>query len=195
MEKLIEDFSVGLFFWQLILFVGLVLLLKKFAWKPILNSVNEREEGIKDALASAEEAKKEMQNLNASNEQLLKDARAERDALMKDARDIKDKMISDAKEEAKEVTAKLIDNALTSIEQEKQAALAELKNQVAELSIGIAETVIKKELASKVRKELSEAELYLLKARSTDPSRNDWLFKHRNNFFVKKALNFYWGLR
>jgi F-type H+-transporting ATPase subunit b len=90
-----------------------------------------------------------MQNLNASNEQLLKDARAERDALMKDARDIKDKMISDAKEEAKEVTAKLIDNALTSIEQEKQAALAELKNQVAELSIGIAETVIKKELASK----------------------------------------------
>jgi len=103
MEKLIEDFSVGLFFWQLILFVGLVLLLKKFAWKPILNSVNEREEGIKDALASAEEAKKEMQNLNASNEQLLKDARAERDALMKDARDIKDKMISDAKEEAKEV--------------------------------------------------------------------------------------------
>ena len=149
MEKLIEDFSVGLFFWQLILFVGLVLLLKKFAWKPILNSVNEREEGIKDALASAEEAKKEMQNLNASNEQLLKDARAERDALMKDARDIKDKMISDAKEEAKEVTAKLIDNALTSIEQEKQAALAELKNQVAELSIGIAETVIKKELASK----------------------------------------------
>ena len=76
MDKLIEDFSIGLFFWQLVLFVGLVLLLKKFAWKPILNSVNEREEGIKDALASAEEAKKEMQNLNASNEQLLKDARA-----------------------------------------------------------------------------------------------------------------------
>ena len=96
MEKLIEDFSVGLFFWQLVLFVGLVLLLKKFAWKPILDSVNEREDGIKNALASAEEAKKEMQNLNASNEQLLKDARTERDALMKEAREIKDKMISDA---------------------------------------------------------------------------------------------------
>ena len=149
MDKLIGDFSVGLFFWQLVLFVGLVLLLKKFAWKPILDSVNEREDGIKNALASAKENKKEMQNLNASNEQLLKDARAERDALMKDAREIKDKMISDAKEEAKEVTSKLIENAQASIEQEKQAALAELKKQVAELSIGIAETVIKKELTSK----------------------------------------------
>jgi F-type H+-transporting ATPase subunit b len=149
MDKLIQDFSIGLFFWQLILFVGLVLLLKKFAWKPILGAVNEREEGIKTALASAEDAKKEMQNLNASNEQLLKDARAERDALMKDARDIKDKMIADAKEETKEITAKLIENAQASIVQEKQAALAELKKQVAELSIGIAETVIKKELTSK----------------------------------------------
>ena len=149
MDKLIQDFSIGLFFWQLILFVGLVLLLKKFAWKQILGAVNEREEGIKTALASAEDAKKEMQNLNASNEQLLKDARAERDALMKDARDIKDKMIADAKEETKEITAKLIENAQASIVQEKQAALAELKKQVAELSIGIAETVIKKELASK----------------------------------------------
>ena len=149
MEKLIEDFSVGLFFWQLVLFVGLILLLKKFAWKPILDSVNEREDGIKSALASAEEAKKEMQNLNASNEQLLKDARTERDVLMKEAREIKDKIIADAKEEAKQVTSTLIENAQASIEQEKQAALAELKKQVADLSIGIAETVIKKELSSK----------------------------------------------
>ena len=141
--------GLGLVFWTAITFLCLLFILKKCAWKPILGAVSDREKSIKDALASAEEAKKEMQNLNASNEQLLKDARSERDALMKDARDIKDKMISDAKEEAKEVTAKLIDNALTSIEQEKQAALAELKNQVAELSIGIAETVIKKELASK----------------------------------------------
>ena len=115
MEKLIEDFSVGLFFWQLVLFVGLILLLKKFAWKPILESVNEREDGIKSALASAEEAKKEMQNLNASNEQLLKDARAERDVLMKEAREIKDKIIADAKEEAKQVTSTLIENAQASI--------------------------------------------------------------------------------
>lgn len=149
MEKLIEDFSVGLFFWQLVLFVGLIVLLRRFAWKPILGAVNEREEGIKNALASAEDAKKEMENLQSNNEQLLKEARAERDALMKEAREIKDKMISDAKDEAKEVAAKLIENAQASIEQEKQAALAELKKQVADLSIGIAETVVKKELASK----------------------------------------------
>ena len=147
--ELFNDFSFGLFFWQLVLFVGLIFLLRKFAWKPILGAVDEREEGIKNALASAEDAKKEMQNLNASNEQLLKEARIERDSLMKDAREIKDKMIADAKEEAKEVTSKLIENAQASIEQEKQAALAELKKQVADLSIGIAETVIKKELASK----------------------------------------------
>lgn len=149
MEKLIEDFSLGLFFWMAVLFLALLFLLRKFAWRPILDSVNEREEGIKNALASAEDAKKEMQNLQASNEQLLKEARAERDALMKEAREIKDKMINDAKEEAKEVAAKLIQNAQASIEQEKQAALSELKHQVAELSIGIAETVVKKELASK----------------------------------------------
>ena len=149
MEKLIEDFSLGLFFWMALLFLALLFLLRKFAWKPILDSVNEREEGIKNALASAEEAKREMQNLQASNEQLLKDARAERDAMMKDAREIKEKMISDAKDEAKEVAAKLIQSAQASIEQEKQAALSELKHQVAELSISIAETVVKKELSSK----------------------------------------------
>ena len=149
MEKLIEDFSVGLFFWQSVLFVGLVVLLKKFAWKPILNSVNEREDGIKAALASAEEAKKEMQQLSASNEQLLKEARLERDALMKEAREIREKIISDAKDEAKQVTATLIENAQASIKLEKQSALATIKKQVADLSIGIAETVIKRELASK----------------------------------------------
>jgi F-type H+-transporting ATPase subunit b len=149
MEKLWNEFSFGLFFWQILLFLGLVLLLRKFAWKPILEAVNSREEGIKNALASAEEAKKEMQNLQADNEQLVKEARAERDAMMKEAREIKESMISEAKEEAKEVTSKLIEKAQASIQQEKQAALAELKKQVAELSIGIAETVIKKELSSK----------------------------------------------
>ena len=149
MDKLLEDFSLGLFFWMAVLFVELLLLLRKFAWKPILDSVNEREQGIKNALDSAEQAKKEMQNLQANNEQLLKEARAERDAMMKEAREIKDKMISDAKEEAKEVAAKLIQNAQTSIEQEKQAALSEIKHQVAELSIGIAESVVKKELSNK----------------------------------------------
>ena len=149
MEKLLEEFSLGLFVWQLVLFLALLFLLRKFAWKPILDSVSTREEGIKNALESAENAKKEMQNLQANNEQLVKEARAERDALLKEAREIKDKMISDAKEEAKEVAAKLIENAQASIEQEKQAAISELKHQVAELSIGIAETVVKKELIAK----------------------------------------------
>ncbi|MGB1283716.1 MAG: F0F1 ATP synthase subunit B [Polaribacter sp.] len=139
----------GLIFWTGISFLILLFILKKFAWKPILGAVSEREEGIKKALASAEEAKKEMQNLQADNEKLIKEARAERDAMMKDAREIKEKMISDAKEEAKEVTSKLIEKAQTSIQQEKQAALAALKKQVADLSIGIAESVLKKELASK----------------------------------------------
>ena len=95
MEKLIEQFSLGLFFWQLVLFIGLVLLLKKFAWKPILDAVEEREDGIKNALDSAEKAKLEMQNLQADNQKLLNEARAEREAMLKDARDIKNKMINE----------------------------------------------------------------------------------------------------
>lgn len=149
METLLNDFSPGLFAMQTVLLLGLIFLLVKFAWKPILNSLNDREEGIKNALESAENAKKEMQNLKANNEQLLKEARAERDALLKEAREIKESIISDAKEEAKEVAQTLIENAQASIQQEKQAALSELKHQVAELSIGIAETVIKKELSTK----------------------------------------------
>lgn len=148
MDKLIEQFSFGLFFWQLFLFVGLLFLLKKFAWKPILEAVNTREEGIKNALASAEDAKKEMQNLNADNERLLKEARAERDAMMKEAREIKESMISDAKEEAKAEGAKIIEQAQATIQSEKNAAISELKNQVAELSVGIAEKVVRKELAN-----------------------------------------------
>jgi F-type H+-transporting ATPase subunit b len=148
MDKLLSEFSLGLFFWQCILFVGLILLLKKFAWKPILEAVNDREEGIKKALASAEEAKKEMQNLTADNANLLKEARAERDAMMKDAREIKEKMISEAKDEAKGEATKMIELAKASIEQETQAALAHLKKEVGELSITIAEAVLRKELSS-----------------------------------------------
>ncbi|WP_430929194.1 F0F1 ATP synthase subunit B [Polaribacter marinivivus] len=149
METLLNDFSPGLFVVSTILLLALIGLMVKFAWKPILNFLEERESGIEDALAAAENARKEMQNLQADNERLVKEARAERDAMMKEARDIRDKMIAEAKEDAKEVTTKLIENAQASIQQEKQAALAELKKNVAELSIGIAETVIKKELSSK----------------------------------------------
>jgi F-type H+-transporting ATPase subunit b len=148
MEKLLGEFSVGLFFWQTVLFVLLVLLLKKFAWKPILNAVNEREQGIKDALDSAQKAKEEMANLQADNEKLLKEARAERDAMLKEARDIKNKMISDAQDEAKVEADKMVAQAQAAIESEKKAAIADLKNQVATLSLNIAEKVVKQNLAT-----------------------------------------------
>lgn len=149
MEKLLEQFSLGLFFWMLVIFVALILLLKKFAWKPILDAVNEREEGIKNALLSAENAKKEMQNLKADNEKLLAEARAERDAMIKEAREIKEKMINDAKSEAQAQGQKMIEQAKAAIESEKNTAMAELKSQVSTLSLTIAERILKDELTNK----------------------------------------------
>ncbi len=148
MEKLWNEFSVGLFFWQTVLFLALLLLLRKFAWKPILNAVNEREEKISDSLAQAEKAQKELELLKAQNEDLLKEARAERDAMIKDAKATANKMVDEAKTTAKVEGAKLIDVARASIESEKVAAIAELKTQVASLSIEIAEKVIKGELST-----------------------------------------------
>jgi len=149
MEELFGSFSLGLFIMQTILFLALIFLLKKFAWKPILDAVNEREEGIKNALQSAEQAKKEMQNLKSDNEKLIADARIERDAMMKEAREIKDKMINDAKTEAQVAGQKMIEQAKASIESEKNAALAELKSQVSSLSLEIAEKLLKDELSNK----------------------------------------------
>jgi F-type H+-transporting ATPase subunit b len=149
MDKLIEQFSLGLFFWMLVIFIGLIFLMRKFAWKPILDAVNEREEGIKNALLSAENAKKEMLNLQSSNEKLVAEARAERDAMMKEAREIKEKMINDAKSEAQAQGEKMIAQAKAAIESEKNAAMAELKNQVSTLSLEIAEKVLKSELSNK----------------------------------------------
>ena len=149
MEKLIEEFSLGLFFWQSLLFIALVFLLWRYAWKPILNAVNDREEGIKNALAAAEEAKKEMQNVTADSEKLLQEARAEREIMLKEAREIKDKIVADAKELAEVEGDKLIKQAQATIESEKKAAVSDLKNQVAELSVGIAEKIIKDQLANK----------------------------------------------
>ena len=149
MEKLINEFSIGLFFWQTLLFILLLVLLRKFAWKPILNAVNDREDGIKNALAAAEEAKKEMQNVTADSEKLLKEARAEREAMLKEAREIKDKMIADSKEQAKIEGDKMIKQAQAAIESEKKAAVSDIKNQVAELSVEIAEKVLKEQLSNK----------------------------------------------
>lgn len=149
METLINDFSPGLFVVQTILLLGLIFLLVKFAWKPILNSLNERETGIQEALAAAERAKADMQNLQADNDRMLQEARAEREAMLKEAREIKEKMISDSKEQAKIEGDKMIKQAQATIESEKKAAVAEIKSQVAELSVSIAEKVIKEELSGK----------------------------------------------
>jgi F-type H+-transporting ATPase subunit b len=143
----------GLIVWTAVSFAILLFILRKFAWKPILNSVNDREEGIKKALDSAEKAKREMENLHADNQKLLKEARAEREAMLKEARDMKMKMIEEAKDEAKETAGKLISQAQASIESEKKAAIAELKAQVANLSIEIAEKVVRAELSNKDRQE------------------------------------------
>ncbi len=149
MEKLINDFSFGLFFWQSLIFLLLIFLLRKFAWKPILDAVNEREEGIKNALHAAEIAKRDMQNLKSDNEKLLAEARVERDVILKEAREIKDKIVSEAKDEAQVQAGKMIEQAKAAINSEKKAAMAELKNQVSSLSIEIAEKVLRSELADK----------------------------------------------
>ncbi len=148
MEQLLNDFSVGLFFWQTVLFVILLFLLRKFAWKPILNAVNEREDSIKEALDSAEDAKRKMAELKADNEVLLNKAREERDAMLKEARDIKDKIVAESKNTAKVEADKIIAAAREGIQQEKMAAITDLKNQVAKLSIEIAEKILKDELSS-----------------------------------------------
>ena len=141
--------DVGLLFWTFISFAVLFFLLKKFAWKPILGAVGDREDSIKKALAEAENARKEMQNLQADNERILKEARAEREAMLKEARELKDKIVSDAKELAKVEADKMVKQAQVTIEGEKKAAVSEIKSQVANLSVEIAEKVIKEQLANK----------------------------------------------
>lgn len=147
--NLLNDFSPGLFVMQAIILLVLILLMKKFAWKPILESLNSREEGIQDALDAAENAKKELQNLQADNERILNEARLERDGMLKEARDIKTSMIASAKEEAQDEADKIVVKAQETIAAEKKAAIADLKNQVAGISVEIAEKVMKTELADK----------------------------------------------
>ena len=149
MEKLISEFSFGLFFWQLFIFIGLILLLKKFAWKPILDAVNERETSIKDALSSADDARKEMASLQQDNQKVLQEARAEREALLKEARISGANLLAKAKEDAKLEADKILSQAQDAIQNEKRAAINELKNQVAQISLEIAEKVIEGELEDK----------------------------------------------
>ena len=131
--------SIGLIFWMVVSFSIILFLLRKFAWKPILGMIKEREESIENALAAAEKAKEEMKELQSSNERILAEARSERDAMLKDARDIREKMISEAKGIASKESERLLQSARENIQNEKMAAVTELKNQVAVLSIEIAD--------------------------------------------------------
>ena len=141
--------SVGLIFWTAVVFIILLVLLRSLAWKPILSAVKEREQSIEDALNAAKKAKEEMALLNAQNEKIMKEARAERDAILKEAREMKENIINEAKNSATVEGHKLIENAKTAIQNEKSAAMADIKNQVGQLSIEIAEKILTKELADK----------------------------------------------
>ena len=138
--------QIGLIFWTSLSFLILMFILKKFAWSPILGAVKEREASIREALESADNARLEMANLQADNERILKEARAERDAMLKEARDIKASIVSVAKNSAKEEADKMIASAKAVIENEKVAAISELKKSVGALSIEIAEKVLMSEL-------------------------------------------------
>jgi F-type H+-transporting ATPase subunit b len=159
MEKLWSEFSTGLFIWQTIIFLALLFLLKKYAWKPILGAVEERSNSIDDALKAAEKAKDEMAELTANNEKILTKARIEREAIIKEAKQIKEKTISDAKSQASVEAEKIIVSAKEQINNEKMKAMIELKNQVADISIDMAEKILKSELkdVEKQKNLISEA--------------------------------------
>lgn len=138
--------GIGLLFWMTLTFIILLFLLAKFAWKPILNAVNDREVTIIDALNQAKLAKQEMAKLKEDNERILREARAERDGILKEARELKDKIVNEAKDNAKVEGEKLIAAARQSIQSEKLAAMADIKNQIGSLSVLIAENILKEKL-------------------------------------------------
>jgi F-type H+-transporting ATPase subunit b len=138
----------GLFFWTLLAFLAVFFILKKFAWKPILSALEERETGIADSIASAERVKKEMSQMQAENEKIMQEARAERAQMLKEAKETKDSIISKAKEETKAITDRMMVEAQQQIQQQKMAALTEVKNEIGKLAVDVAEKVLRKELAS-----------------------------------------------
>lgn len=145
--------AIGLVVWTTITFLILLVLLGKFAWKPILKAVKDRETSIENALKSADKAREEMERLKSDNEQILRDARAERDGILRDAREISEKMVAEAKAKAGAEANKVIEQAQAQIENQKMAAITDLKNQVAKMSVDIAEKIIRKELSDKASQE------------------------------------------
>src|SRR5258705_7393285 len=149
--------ALGLVFWMLVSFLIVLLILGKFAWKPILKALKERETSIEDALRSADKAREAMENLKTDNEKLLSEARAERERMLREARDTKDAIINEAKGKATTEANRLLQMAREAINNEKQAAITELKNQVAMLSIEIAEKILREQLKDSAKqKELAE---------------------------------------
>tara|TARA_Y100000739_G_C20553044_1_gene439217 strand:+ start:463 stop:966 length:504 start_codon:yes stop_codon:yes gene_type:complete len=152
--------SIGLIFWTCVVFTLLILLLRKFAWKPILTAVDKRNQSIDEALKAAEKAKEELASLNIDNEKILNDAKKERDQLLKEAREIKESIVSEAKNEAGEEADKIIVSAKEQIHNDKMKAMTELKNQIAEISIEMTEKVLKNKLQDpEKQKELISLEL------------------------------------
>lgn len=143
----------GLIIWTLLAFIIVFIILKKYAWKPILNSMNEREQGIADSLATAEKIKHEMTQMKSEHEELLVKAREERGQMLRDAKDTKDKIISEAREQAKIETNKIIADAQSVINQQKMAALTDLKNQVGNLVVEVSEKILRRELSNKQEQE------------------------------------------
>jgi F-type H+-transporting ATPase subunit b len=141
--------GVGLIFWTTLTFIVVLLILRKFAWKPILGALDEREKVIADSLEAAEKAKEEMAALNAENQKLLQEARAEREKILREAKMVADRFVNEAKEKAIEESNRIIAAAQEAIRNEKQAAMTEVRNQVANLSLTIAEKLLKKELSNK----------------------------------------------
>jgi F-type H+-transporting ATPase subunit b len=139
--------SIGLVFWMMISFTILLIILRKFAWKPILGSLKKREDSINNALSSAKEAEKKLAALKSENENLLAEARKERDAMLREAREAKEKIVNDAKTIAQEEAARLTAAARENINNEKMKAVTELRNQVAILSVEIAEKILKEKMA------------------------------------------------
>ena len=156
--------GTGLLFWQVVIFILLVVLLSKFAWKPILASLKEREESIQKALESAEKAKIEMASLKSDNEKLLKEAREERDQILRIARDAANRIHDEAQVAAKKNADRIIEDAKAIIQTEKQAALRDVKAQVALFSLAISEKLIKKNLSEdKQQKEVVDTYIKDLK--------------------------------
>lgn len=147
----------GLIVWQLIIFVLLFFLLSKLAWRPIINSLHDRERSIQDALDTAEKARHEMSQLKSDNEKLLQEAREERERILREAREVSIKMREEAQHEAKKISDKIVEDARAAINIEKQAAMKDIKVQVAMFSLEIAEKLMRKNLSGdKAQKELVE---------------------------------------